>query len=221
MTSGGGISDAFGTYIPAEQAYPFWKDVTAKLGGSLEDWVKADAKMLLATMLETAKQYENAIQYFSPVLDGRLICCDAQSVLRDKRQAKIPYIMGSTKDDMAADILAKMAREWTVLQSEQGMIPSYCFWFGRNLPGDDQGAWHSSELWYTIGMLENSWRPMTEWDYEISNRFLTYFANFAATGDPNGGTLPVWQPTTSLDSPIMVIDDHRFEMGDQPLNQIS
>ena len=62
---------------------------------------------------------------------------------------------------------------------------------------------------------------MTDWDYEISNRFLSYFANFAATGDPNGGTLPVWQPTTSLDGPIMVIDDHRFEMGDQPLNPIS
>lgn len=221
MTSGGGISDAFGTYIPAEQAYPFWKDVTSRLGGGLDDWCKADARTLLTTMMETARQYENAIQYFSPVLDGRLICCDAQSVLRDGRQAKVPYLMGTTKDDMQPDVLARMAREWTVLQSEQGKCPSYCFWFGRNLPGDDQGAWHSSELWYTIGMLENSWRPMTEWDHAISDRFLSYFSNFAATGDPNGGTLPVWQPTTTMDDPIMVIDDRKFEMERHPLQPIS
>lgn len=218
MTSGGGISDAFGTYIPAEAAYPFWKNVTAKLGKTLQDWVKADAKTLLTAMMETAGHYENAIQYFSPVLDGRLICCDAASVLRDKRQARVPYIMGSTKDDMQTDVLAKMAREWTVLQSEQGMCPSYCFWFGRNLPGDDKGAWHSSDLWYTIGMLENCWRPMTDWDHTISERMVAYFANFARTGDPNGAGLPAWTPTTSPEDPILVIDDKTFGMVQKPLN---
>lgn len=220
MTSGGGISDSFGTYITAEQAYPFWKDVTSKLGDNLDDWLKVDAKKLIVTMLETSKNYENAIQYFSPVLDGRLICYDAKSVITDKKQANIPYIMGSTKDDMATDIIAKMAREWTVLQSEQKMTPSYCFWFGRNLPGDNKGAWHSSELWYTIGMLENSWRPMSEWDYEISDKLISYFVNFASTGNPNGECLSVWNTTNNIDDKIMVIDDEKFEMGYKTLNNI-
>lgn len=119
---------------------------------------------------------------------------------------------------MQTDVLAKMAREWTVLQTEQGMCPSYCFWLGRNLPGDDKGAWHSSELWYTIGMLENCWRPMTDWDRTISARMVAYFANFARTGDPNGADLPVWTPTTSPEDPILVIDDETFAMAKKPLN---
>ena len=33
---------------------------------------------------------------------------------------------------------------------ELGRKPAYVYFFTRNLPGDDQGAWHSSELWYMM-----------------------------------------------------------------------
>ena len=36
----------------------------------------------------------------------------------------------------------------------------------------------------------------TELDYQIGDWCSTYWANFTATGDPNGDTVPVWNATT-------------------------
>ena len=76
MTSGGGISDSFSKLIYIENAYPFWKDVTSKLGNTLDDWLNVPPKMLLDAMNETAPRYDNALQYFMPVIDRKLICYD-------------------------------------------------------------------------------------------------------------------------------------------------
>ena len=66
--------------------------------------------------------------------------------------------------------------------------------FDRQLPGDNRGAWHSSDLWYWYGTLGNSWRPMTQKDYALSDRMTEYLTNFAKTGDPNGDGLAAWEP---------------------------
>ena len=70
--------------------------------------------------------------------------------------------------------------------------PSYVWYFDRMLPGDDNGAWHSSDLWYWFGTLKNCWRPMEAKDYGLSQRMVEYLTNFAKTGNPNGKGLPKW-----------------------------
>ena len=61
------------------------------------------------------------------------------------------------------------------------------------LPGDDCGAWHSSDLWYWFGTLENCWRPMEQKDYDLSSQMVDYLCNFVRTGDPNkAAKLPTW-----------------------------
>lgn len=213
MTSGGGISDSFSKLIYIENAYPFWKDVTSKLGNTLDDWLNVPSKMLLDAMNETAPRYDNALQYFMPVIDRKLICYDQKDLSTQKVQASIPYIMGSTKDDLFAETFAKMAKDWTIQQKSQNMRPSYCFYFGRDLPGDNNGAWHSSELWYTIGAFSKCWRPWTTWDQEISNSLMNYFCNFVKTGDPNSNGLPTWSPTQYSDDPILIIDNSKIQMN--------
>jgi para-nitrobenzyl esterase len=54
--------------------------------------------------------------------------------------------------------------------------------FSHELPGDDTGAFHSSELWYTFGTLGRCWRPMTDLDYKLGNEMVTYWTNFMKTG---------------------------------------
>ena len=73
-----------------------------------------------------------------------------------------------------------------------GSAPLYSYYFSRQLPGDDLGAWHSSDLWYTYGALDKCWRDFTPEDRALSNRMMDYFVNFIRTGDPNGETLPNW-----------------------------
>ena len=65
--------------------------------------------------------------------------------------------------------------------------------FDHQLPGDENGSWHSSDLWYWFGTLDNCWRPITEIDYKLSNKMVTYLTSFAKTGNPNGNDLPVWE----------------------------
>ena len=212
MTSGGGINDSFSKLIHEKNVYSFWRTVTAKLGNTLEDWINSPSKVLLDAMNETAKNYDNSLQYFMPVIDDHLICYDQNAISTKKVQASIPYLMGSTKDDLFTDIFAKMAKEWTIQQTTQNMQPSYCFYFGRDLPGDDKGAWHSAELWYTIGAFSKCWRPWTAWDQTISNSLIHYFSNFVKTGNPNGDGLPTWAPTKYSDDPILIIDNSNIQM---------
>ncbi len=213
MTSGGGVSNSFSKALAVEDTYPFWKEVMQKIGNNLKEWIECESKELFDAMFETMQNYENGIQNCSPVIDRNIILYDVQEMETGKHQAKIPYIMGSTKDDLFKEELKRMAKDWTVLQTKQDMISSYCFYFARNLPGDDKGSWHSSELWYTIGSLKKCWRPMQEWDYKISDILINYFSNFAKNGNPNGDNLPMWDTTKSEDDDILIISDNDIYMG--------
>ena len=48
--------------------------------------------------------------------------------------------MGSTSQDMAPPMIAGMAKDWCIRQAQQNKQPSYCWFFDRQLPGDNNGA---------------------------------------------------------------------------------
>lgn len=80
----------------------------------------------------------------------------------------------------------------------------------RELPQLPKGAVHSADIEYAMGNLATNetfdWQPE---DYEISRLFLSYYANFCKTGNPNGAGLPQWSAITkdNLDAaPVMIID---------------
>ena len=89
---------------------------------------------------------------------------------------------------------------------EKGQAPAYVYYFTRDLPGDEAGAFHSAELWYMFGTLGRCWRPMTPKDYELSTRMLDYWANFIKTGNPNGSGLTEWRPCSQEDAFVQVFD---------------
>ena len=45
-----------------------------------------------------------------------------------------------------------------------------------------------------LNTLERSPRPFVDADHRIAAMMSSYWANFAATGDPNGAGLPRWTP---------------------------
>ena len=73
-----------------------------------------------------------------------------------------------------------------------GGAEPYRYRFDVDMPGDDAGAFHSSDLWFSFGTLPASWRPFQGWHYDLSRVMIRYWTNFAATGDPNGSGLPEW-----------------------------
>ncbi|MBR6275894.1 MAG: carboxylesterase family protein [Prevotella sp.] len=84
-------------------------------------------------------------------------------------------------------------------------------------PAIAPGAVHSADIEYAMGTLKtNEYYDWQEEDYAISKLFLTYYANFCKTGNPNGEGLPQWTAITkeNLDAaPVMKIDVESREVG--------
>ena len=56
--------------------------------------------------------------------------------------------------------------------------------FTREMPGDDSGAFHACDLWYTFGRTAQCWRPLTEKDEELSECVMDNWAEFFRIGRP-------------------------------------
>jgi len=84
-------------------------------------------------------------------------------------------------------------------------------------PAVPAGAVHSADIEYAMGTLDTNefydWQPE---DYALSKLFLTYYANFCKTGNPNGEGLPQWSAITqeNIDAaPYMWLDVESKEMA--------
>ena len=189
MSSGGGVSKMMGA-APAEKSYEFWQACMKNAGcETLEQFRSISPEQLFSVWQETKKEVKGGGCF--PCIDGRFVVGKGTELLEAGKQKQIPYMAGSTSEDMMPPIIHSMAKNWCAAQNK----PSYAWFFDRQLPGDSSGAWHSSDLWYWFGTLPNCWRPMEQKDYELSERMTDYLTNFCKTGDPNGPGLPRWKPT--------------------------
>ena len=79
------------------------------------------------------------------------------------------------------------------------------------------GAVHSADIEYAMGTLPTNrvydWQPD---DYAVSAQFLSFYANFIKTGNPNGLGLPDWHPIGGKEfPPQMIIDVDSHEVVDE------
>ena len=68
----------------------------------------------------------------------------------------------------------------------------YIFEFNRLLP-PDEASFHTCDVWYALGSLGLSWRPMEQHDFDLSNEMVDRFSQFARTGDPNVDPYSKWK----------------------------
>lgn len=140
-----------------------------------------------------------------PCVDGRFLTDQFARTIARGEQNEVEIMLGNTTGEfMETDTDGtqlpagevgnlKLIAEWI----RSGRKAPYYYRFDVAMPGDDAGAFHSSELWFSFGTLATCWRPFVGWHYDLSRRMVAYWTNFAATGDPNGpdadGTpLPEW-----------------------------
>lgn len=74
------------------------------------------------------------------------------------------------------------------------------YWTHTPAEGSADGAYHGSELWYVFNNIPYADYSNVTWttaDFEIEVNMTTYWANFIRTGNPNGGNLTYWPPTTN------------------------
>ena len=147
----------------------------------------ADAPSDLARLKETAqKDFGDRADEFLKAFPA---ATDAEALARLQEYATARFIAFSTW-------------KWMEAQTATGKSPVYRYRYDLVPPPDPArpgryGAFHSDEIEYVFGVIDSrkgiAWRPE---DYAMSEQLMTYWTNFARTGDPNGdgkqATLPKW-----------------------------
>ena len=154
-----------------------------------------------------------------PNVDGWLLKKNVREIFAEGTMKKIPYMAGCVEDDLGttdedrkkrdAGMLARCDKEWCLRQEEISNPPAFCYEFKHQLPTEDSAetAFHSAELWYTMGTLGRCWRPMKEEDYALSEAMVTAWTNFIKYGDPNGESENKdWRPCTAADPYVKVFE---------------
>jgi para-nitrobenzyl esterase len=101
-------------------------------------------------------------------------------------------------------------RTWARMATKTGHQPAYMYYFSRRPPGPQSArlrAFHASEIAYVFGTFVWPF-PWEDTDKKLSDAMTSYWVNFAASGNPNDGSLTKW-PVYSAK------DDQALEFGDQ------
>ena len=135
-----------------------------------------------------------------PCIDGYVLAGNFNDAIEGGYLKDIPYLIGYTANDIGD--LAGGIKDFCLVREASGK-PAYAYKFARALPGDDAGAFHSSELWYTFHTLSRCWRPFIQADYDLSNRMVKAWTGFVKNANPG------WAPCTANHPQGMVfqVDD--------------
>jgi para-nitrobenzyl esterase len=115
------------------------------------------------------------------------------------------------------DEMAWHMRTWAKLQSKRGKGKAYWYYFTRVPPvasgQPNRGATHTAELAFVFNNLQSAANPWTDTDRALADTLSSYWANFAANGDPNGKGLPAWPAFKERTSERSMILGDKVELG--------
>ncbi len=185
MISGAGLFPKIGRPRHKEETREYWEEVIRLSGAkSLDEFKRLDAKSILSVIESIKVKRKDNTYNTQPVIDGYLLTQEVDKLIN--HPLDIDYMAGTTSNDMFTVVLYNMARRF--INANKG----YRYYFDIDAPGDDNGAFHSSDLRYVFGTLSKSFRNYDKRDYEISEMIMDYISGFVKTGNPNHEKQPVW-----------------------------
>ena len=208
MQSGGSYGSGLHIDMTMAQAEAIGKEFVETLGVDSPEALRAlpAARLMEALGAYMGKRMASGGGLFLvPNVDGYVLKDSYYHLMEQGKIRNIPYILGSTRDDIlvtpenreSGSPLYHGINAFGQLQARLGKEPCWLYYFTRALPGDDFGAWHSCELWYSFDTLRRCWRPWEERDYVLRDRMMGWWTNFCKYGDPNGEGLPEWHCATA------------------------
>jgi len=101
-------------------------------------------------------------------------------------------------------------RYWARMQTKTGHRPAYRYYFSHRPPGPEGerlGAFHALDLAHVFGNFMIYPFPWDDTDRKLSETIMSYWTNFAKTGDPNGAGLPKWPAYDPADDNVLDFGD--------------
>lgn len=100
------------------------------------------------------------------------------------------HVVAVHRMNMLIDVLA-------AARALNGKAATYLYYFTRSMPAANgipsYGAFHTADVPYFLNYFyQDPTRPWEDVDYALGAAMSSYLANFAKTGNPNGGGLPTW-----------------------------
>jgi para-nitrobenzyl esterase len=129
---------------------------------------------------------------------------DAAYPVKSEADITAAYL-GSMRDSL----FTLPMRTWARMTST-GRSKAYLYFFSHAPPNPDSkylGAYHAGEIAYVFNNLNRQNPAMQEADYKLAETMMSYWVNFATTGDPNGAGLPKWIPYNREAEPYLEFND--------------
>jgi len=105
------------------------------------------------------------------------------------------------------------------LAKKYGKSKVYQYYYDYSFPGSSFGAYHSSELCFCLGTMDEMNIEWTSGDRHLRTIFSSYFVNFIMTGDPNGKDLPHWDALQDSNDKVLEIGEN-IRMIQHPSNDM-
>jgi carboxylesterase type B len=169
-------------------------------GPRSERWIKRFSKHLKGNLQDMdsqelfeefhAQEQKDKLSQFAllPIYDGTLIRKEDH---RSYPPDMPPVIIGTVKNEVLGPrILPSVARKC----QRKSKTPVYLYRFMHDLPGEGKANFHSCDLWYALGSLSNSWRPLKKEDLDLAEQMVAYFTAFCFKHVPEAQGLEPWEP---------------------------
>ena len=203
MMSGAGLFPKFSLPKPCEKTREYWEEVMSFCNcKTLEEVKKVPAYDLLKAVEKQKGLRKDNTYNTMPVIDGYLL---KESIDKGiKNPIELPLMIGFTNNDMYTILLASISKKYAKKHN------GYLYYFDIDAKGDNNQAFHSSDLRYVFGTLDKSWRPYEESDYKASRLMMDYITNFVKTGNPNFEGAPRWDVYKHK---VLHITNNEIKMG--------
>jgi para-nitrobenzyl esterase len=155
------------------------------------------------------------LDYIALDSDAEDVVTMARSLSRINGEKALKFVANESDPRRAMDRL--QTADWYVCTSQyttarlaEAGLDGWMYYFTRERQdegGAKVGAYHGAELPYVFG-THDSYMTTTEEDVTLSHTMMSYWVQFAATGNPNSDDLPPW--------PAFAAPHYRvLEFGDQ------
>jgi para-nitrobenzyl esterase len=136
---------------------------------------------------------------------------DAAEFLRLYPSSTDSELRSSAADYGGDSFIAYGTWKWMEYHRKTAHSPVYRYRLDLAAPPSEShpeaAAFHSDDIEYVFGTLDT--RPGARWrdsDRKLSMQIMSYWTNFAKSGNPNGPGLPEW-PAYSASDPVLHLDD--------------